>query len=306
MTPKKPEISTPVCIPITHSGAYLYQAPHHLQLTADKELAIVFCLKNNPSTGLVFYDPTLSTKELLTELELLYLKIKSKLKLQSDQIALKLFGLSNGTFHIYNLIKDWADSLNLTISVTEVGKGVVRNLSIDCASGIVAVKLGDVASPKAGPLFLTEGTARNRIPLSKVHNKILILTKNVVQRQLTKAAIEEYPAWAADSIDEPISFLKSSLAKRNQWSVVLCFQDMNEEKGLEGFLNEIKENHPSTEIRWVGSQLPNFLTSSNIKILPPLDYALLPDFKKMLKRAVFDANLAMNFESVKISRSKGK
>ena len=306
MTPKSPETSTPVRIPIIYSGAYLYQAPHHLQVPVDKDLAVVFCLKNIPSTGLVFHESTLSTKELLSELSLLFQKIKSKLNLQSKDIHLKVFGLSNGSLHLLSLVKEWANSVGLTISVTEFGKGVVRNLSIDCASGTVSVKFGELDMPNSKPLFLAEGTARERIPLAKVHNKILILTKNAVQRQLTKAAIEEYPAWAAETIDEPDVFIKSSSVKKNQWSVVLCFQDMNEEKGLKKFLNELKEHHPSTEIRWVGSQLPDFLNHSDTKILPPIDYALLPDFKKLLKRAVFDANLAMNFESVKISRSKAK
>lgn len=306
MTLIKLNKSEPNAIPITYPGAYLYQAPHLLHATLDKELAVIFCIKNTPTTGLVFYDPSLSTKNLLSDLELLHLKIKSKLKVHTNQISLKLFGLSSGAQHIYSLVKEWADSLGISITATELGKGLIRNISIDCSTAIVGVKLGELNIQSSKPLFLHEGTARERIPLANVHNKILILTQNTVQRQLTKAAVEEHPAWAAQTVDEISPFLKSSNAKNTQWSVILCFEDINDEKNLEKFLKEVKSSHPSTEIRWVGSHVPGFLESSNIKVLPPIDYALLPDFKKMLKRAVFDANLAMNFESVKISKSKTK
>lgn len=304
MTPIKNQNT--ITVPVTYSGAYLFQAPHQLQLTVDKELAVVFCLKGLPAVGLVLYQSDLSLKELLSELELLHLKIKSKLKIHTNQITLKLFGLSTGAFHIFDILKEWADNLGIAISVTELGKRMVRNLVIDCETGVVAMTLGELNSQNSEPVFLKTGTARARIPLAKIHNKILILTHNQVQRQLTKAAVEEHPAWAAEVIEDVKTFLKTSLSKDATWSVVLCFEDLSKEKGMAEFISKLKLNHPSTEIRWVGAELPQFLEETQIKLLPPIDYALLPDFKKMLKRAVFDANLAMNFETVKLSRSKSK
>ncbi len=292
----------PISIPISHSGAYLYQAPHVLQLTVDKELAIVFCLKNFSSTGLVLYQPELSLKDLLGELELLHLKLKSKLKIHTSDISLKLFGLSTGALHVVEAIQDWANQLGIKIVVTEIGKRINRNLSIDCRSGVVGVTYGDLNTPKSNLIFISQGTPRNRIPLAQVHNRILILTENAVQRQLTKAAVEEHPAWAAQTVENVPDFFRSTLAKKGQWSVVLLFEDIINQKGLESFISEVKKLHPSTEIRWVGSQIPSFLSNFNVKLLPPMDYDLLPDFKKMLKRAVFDANLAMNFESAKIPK----
>jgi hypothetical protein len=302
MTPIKNQNA--ITVPVTYSGVYLFQAPHQLQLTVDKGLAVVFCLNGLPAAGLVLYQSDLSLKELLSELELLHLKIKSKVKIHTDQITLKLFGLSTGAFHIFDTIKEWADNLGIAISVTELGKRMVRNLVVDCETGKVAVTFGDLNSRNSKPEFLSLGTARSRIPLSKVHNKILILTHNQVQRQLTKAAVEEHPAWAAEVIEDVRAFLKTYLSKDSTWSVVLCFEDLSKDKGIAEFISQIQLNHPSTEIRWVGSKVPQFLDETNTKLLPPIDYALLPDFKKMLKRAVFDANLAMNFEAVKLSQSK--
>lgn len=305
MTPSNNPNYEPISIPISYPGAYLYQAPHNLQLTIDKQLVIVFCLKNLPSTGIVLSGSELSVKDLMSEIELLYLKIKSKLKTHTIDISLKLFGLSSGSFHVFEAVQKWAETVGIKIVVTELGKSTVRNLSIECRTGKVGVTYGELNKVKSKLLFLPEGTARERIPLAQIHNNILILTQNSVQRQLTKASIEEYPAWAAISVEKVSEFIQSNDWKKTEWSVVLCFEDLKEQKGIENFIQSLHSAQPAVQIRWVGSILPDFSKEiPELKLLPPMDYDLLPDFKKMLKRAVFDANLAMNFEAVKIPRKK--
>ncbi len=297
--------SESISIPISYSGAYLFQAPHRLELIVDKQLVVVFCLKGLSSTGLVLSNTDLSIKDLLCELELLHLKIKSKLKIHTSEITLKIFGLSHGAIHVLEAVQEWANSIGIKIVVTEIGKRTIRNISVDCLTGKVGVTYGELNNSPAKLIFLSEGTARKRIPLAQVHNNILILTRNAVQQQLTKAAIEEYPAWAAITVDDISQFINSKSYEKSNWSVVLCFEDLINEKGLEKFITQLKKSHPSTQIRWVGSVLPEFSKEVfNLKLLPPMDYELLPDFKKMLKRAVFESNLAMNFEAVKISAKK--
>jgi hypothetical protein len=301
MTPSNNPNYEPISIPISYPGAYLYQAPHNLQLTIDKQLVVVFCLKNLSSTGLVLSGPELSIRDLNSEIGLLYLKIKSKLKIHTSDISLKLFGLSSGSFHVFEAVQKWAETVGVKITVTELGKSTVRNLSIECRTGKVGVTYGELNKVQSKLIFLPEGTARERIPLAQIHNNILILTQNSVQRQLTRASIEEYPAWAAVSVENVSDFIQSKNWKKTEWSVVLCFEDLKEQKGLEKFIKDVHSAQPSVQIRWVGSTLPDFSKEfPELKLLPPMDYDLLPDFKRMLKRAVFDANLAMNFEAVKI------
>jgi hypothetical protein len=308
MTPSNNPNYEPITIPVSYAGAYLYQTPHKLELCLDKELAVVFCLKNLSSTGLVLTSSETSQKDLLSELEILHLKIKAKLKIHSEDITLKLFGLSHGALHIVKTVESWAQSLGIKINVIEVGKQLVRNLSVECRTGIVAVTYGEINQKSSKVLFLSEGTARTRIPLAQVHNNILILTHNPVHRQLTKACIEEYPAWAADSVENLSELTQSKALAHKSWSVVLCFEDLRQEKGIETILQDIRKKHPASQIRWVGAALPEFHKDfPELKLLPPIDYELLPDFKKMLKRAVFDSNLALNFETVKMpakNRSK--
>lgn len=307
MTPINQLDRASISIPITFSGAYLYKAPHRLELVIDKQLVVVFCIKNHSSCGLVLSSTDLSIRDLLSELELLHLKIKSKLKIHTTDITLKIFGLSHGATHVLEAVHGWANSLGIQIVATEVGKRTVRNLSVDCLNGKVGVTYGELNSPPGKLIFLSEGTARNRVPLAKVHNNILVLTQNSVQRQLTKAAIEEYPAWAAITVEDVSSFISSKSNERSDWSVVLCFEDIKNEKGLEKFLSHLRDSHPSTQLRWVGSALPEFSKDiPDLRLLPPMEYELLPDFKKMLKRAVFDSNLALNFEAVKTSIKKRK
>lgn len=307
MTPKNQTKHHSVSIPISYPGAYLYRAPHQLEVCLDKELAVVFTLKGHDSTGLVLFGSELSTKDLLAELELLFSKIKTKLKIHTSDISLKIFGLSHGAYHILEAVQSWAKTLNISISVIEVGKRITRNLSVDCQNGKVGVTYGELNQSQNKLIFLAAGTARNRIPLAKVHNQILILTKNSVQEHIIKAAIEEYPAWAAVTVENTSQFLSSKAYEKSQWSVVLCFEDLRQEKGLEKFLSNVEKSHPSTQIRWVGPSLPDFHKNiPGLKLLPPMDYELLPDFKKMLKRAVFDSNLALNFESVKIPVKRRK
>jgi hypothetical protein len=307
MTPSNNPNYEPISIPISYPGAYLYQAPHNLQLTIDKQLVIVFCLKNLPTTGVVLSGSELSIKDLISEVGLLYLKIKSKLKIHTSDISLKLFGLSSGAFHVFDAVQKWAETVGIKITVTELGKSTVRNLSIECKTGKVGVTYGELNKVQSKLIFLPVGTARERIPLTQMHNNILILTHNSVQRQLTRASIEEYPAWAAVSVERVSEYIQSNDWKKTEWSVVLCFEDLKEEKGIEKFIKSIHSSHPSVEIRWVGSTLPQFSKDiPALKLLPPMDYDLLPDFKKMLKRAVFDANLAMNFDAVKIPQKKLK
>jgi len=307
MTPTNSLKTNSVAIPISYSGAYLYRAPHTLELMLDKHLAVVFTLKGQNSTGLVLFSHDLATRDLLSELELLYLKIKSKLKIQTSDISLKIFGLSHGATHILEVVQSWARSVNISISAIDVGKRVTRNLSVNCENGRVAVTYGEMNQSQNKLIFLSEGTARNRIPLAKVHSHILILTKNSVQEQITKAAIEEYPAWAAVTVDNVSQFLNAKISDKSHWSVVLCFHDIKDEKGLEKFLGNVVKSHPSTQLRWVGPSLPDFHKNTpELKLLPPIDYELLPDFKKMLKRAVFDSNLALNFESVKVPVKRRK
>jgi len=307
MTPNNQNNKDSISVPISYPGAYLFQSPHQLEFVVDKELAVVFCLKGQASTGLVLSDSSFSNRELLSELELLFLKIKSKLNANTKDINLKLFGLSHGANHTLETVYEWAKSLDIKIVASDLGKRLVRNISINCRDGKVGVTYGQINNGPSNLIFLSEGTARTRLPLAKVHNSILILSDNPVQRQLTKAAIEEYPAWNAIIVEDINKFVASKSGDGSNFSVVLCFDEMRHKKGLEKLLINLKKSHPSTQFCWVGASIPE-LTTENLafRLLPPIEYELLPAFKKMLKRAVFDSNLAMNFETVKIPAKKRK
>ena len=304
MTPSNNPKYEPMLIPISDPGAYLYQAPHQLQILVDRQLVVIFCLENTGATGVVLFNPERSIKDLLSELEILHLKIKSKLTLKTNQITIKLFGLSAGPRNLLSAIEQWSTSIGIKIIVVEVGQRTIQNILVDCGTARVGVSYGK--SKDFGKLiFVSEGTARTRTPLSEVHNNILILTNNAIQRQLTRAAIEEYPAWSAISVDNISKFIQSKPWEKNSWSVILCFADLEKQEGLDKFLKNIRQFRSSTQIRWVGSRLPDYSREiPELKLLPPMTYELLPDFKKMLKTAVFEAALAMNLEPIKITSKK--
>jgi hypothetical protein len=73
---------------------------------------------------------------------------------------------------------------------------------------------------------------------------------------------------------------------------------MRNHKDLASWMKQLNEKNPSIQFRWVGAELPKLDENIELKLVPPLDPILLPEFKKKLRQAIFDSELSTTSETL--------
>lgn len=270
------------------TGAFLFKAPTQVSMLLNRELAIVFCLPKKEVCGIALFDPEQNIKELNQSLETLYQKMIDTYAADPSQLQIKIFGLRNGLRSVIEATLDWLEGNHLKVVAQDLGANATRKVLVNCQTGMVGV---NYAEGTTQPMhWIAEGSARNRNPMDSINAEVLILTENAVKRTLAKQAIEEERHWTAATPKNPTDIISKKTVSDFPWSVVLIFDDMDDYNPIEAWISRLHLTFPAVQIRWVGATIPAQLKRAfpELKQLPPLEPALLPEFKKKLKSAVFD------------------
>lgn len=275
-------------IHLDKTGAFLFKAPAQVSLMLNRELCIVLSLPKKHACGIALFDPEENIKELYQSLETLYQKLVDTYAADSSQIEVKIFGLRNGLRSAIEGALHWLAGNGLRIVAKDIGANATRKILVNCDSGMVGVNYAEGTSQ---PLqWIAEGSARNRNPMDTVHAEVLVLSESPVKRTLAKQSVEEERHWSAATPKKPLDILSKETVSDFPYPVVLLFDDLEDYNLIEAFISRVQLAYPAVQFRWVGTAVPTPLKRAfpQLKLLPPLEPDLLPEFKKKLRGAVFD------------------
>lgn len=280
----------------------LYSFSHERDITAeiDRELLITFYSATSKMVGVVIHPANGHLTELLEKLEVITKKLAAR------GLEAKLFGLSHGPEVIAAQAAHWLRDHKINVVASDTGRALPRVLLIKPDTGQVGVRYSR-GSEETEHGFLSTGSARQRNPLDAVHSEVLVLTTNPVWRILAKQAIEEQKSWGAATPKDPLEMTNGKVPSAFPWSVVLLFSDLENEPNTPEFIATLLEKYPSVQIRWVGPALPSFAKQiPALKLVPPLDPILLPEFKNRIRSAIFDHEIADTSDLIRFPKKRKK
>jgi len=265
-------------IPVEKGGVYLFSAPAKISAQIDRDLLVMFTVPSRKISGAIVFDIQSPIKELIGLLQTLYNKFTDDFKTKSSEIKIKIFGLSVSQKSILATAKKWIDLNDLNLIAEDTGRGVSRELVIDCETGLVGVSYAEGFDRRQGLLAL--GTAAGRNSGEAVQLEVLVLTLNRVHRQLCQQAIEETPQFKATSPASPFDVVMRFDAKNFPWSAVLIFDDIGRGKPVEKWIGEVSQTLPHVKVCWVGKTRPAF--GKKLPLLQPLTPETMKKFKREL------------------------
>lgn len=282
---------------ITEPGIYLFGNPKKVSISLKENLVFTLHSLSSSSTGILVQSPDEHRGDFLNKLDTLWNKYSSLSDVDTGSVQCKIFGRGDKYTSLLISLKSWLERHQIPVIASNVGKLVPQEVVVDCASGKVGIQyLGSQSLEMS--LFLTEGTARLRNPVSAIHAEVLVLSTVRVSRTLAKQCIEEEPNWQASCPASFESDFRQILQEDNRWSVVLIFDEMKTHKDLLSWMNQLYQKNPSIQFRWVGGELPKLNENFAVKLVPPLDPILLPEFKKKLRQAIFESELSNTSETL--------
>ncbi len=273
-------------IKLSSQGTYIFHESSKLSFSLDRELGIVFVVPTEQIAGVVLYHPDNNLQDLHEMLDSLLSKLTNSLHISTEKILVKVFGLSNIRRVVVETAYKWLKDRNLFIAAEDTGKNYVRQVLVDCATGKVGVSYS--TEYKEIP-YITTRTARDRNPLDEVYAQVLVLSSSPTKRTLAKQSIEEHRNWVAVAPESPRSvFTKKQ--KDTSYAVAVLFDDLNDSPDtITHWVEEAHAAHPELQFRFSGTEIPKYLRHlSYVRQLPPLTPLLLPEFKGILARAIFD------------------
>jgi hypothetical protein len=276
----------PRSVRLESPGIYLFSAPVQAQISIYRETVVILWVAAKKSAGIAILSPESKVEDLRQTLDGLHHKVTQDLGLKDPKIEVKIFGGSMGGKLALQTALHWVEVTTLPLLSRDTGGDHPRNLTVDCATGGVGITYADRTPAE---LFLTLGTARLRNPLDNVQTEVLVLSKNSVKRTLAKQAIEEQPQWSASTPKNPKEILGKTGKIDFPWSIVLLFDDLEEDAACLKWITKMSAQYPSVQFRWVGGSLPSFAKKVPfLKHLPPVEPVLMPEFKRKIQRALFE------------------
>jgi|688.fasta_scaffold64798_4 hypothetical protein len=282
---------------ITEPGIYLFANPKKVSISLKEKLVFTLHSLSSSSTGILVQSPDEHRGDFLTKLDTLWNKYSSLSDFDSGSIQCKIFGRGEKYTSLLISLKSWLERHQVPVVASNVGKFIPEQVMVDCSSGKVGIQYLSPSSQDRS-LLITEGTARLRNPGSAIHAEVLVLSTVRVSRTLAKQCIEEEPNWQAACPSSFESDFKQYIKEGNRWSVALIFDEMRNHKDLASWMKQLNEKNPSIQFRWVGAELPKLDENIELKLVPPLDPILLPEFKKKLRQAIFDSELSTTSETL--------
>jgi len=273
----------PAEISLEIEGAYVFRGPTEIVLQLNHELLVVFAMPSLECSGVVLCDTNTKAVDLCSMLDRVLGKL-SALSDSSEDISIKLFGMSGGYTPLMDSLQGWIKNHGLKIVSQDIGKNVARNLTLECATGKVRVSYAETYR-SAVPPFIDIGSARERFKETSPQTKILVLAHNRVKAILAKQAIEENPNCSATLSQEPGHFFDENLVDFC-WSHVFLFEDMAKETSLKRWIKGLREFLPSVQIYWVGHGTPAYARS--LPHLPSFEAESVPAFKKALNEVLVE------------------
>jgi hypothetical protein len=161
-------------------------------LELNRELVVTVSAPKLEVTGIAFWKPTQSSRELATTLATLVERLVAH-GADKKSLEARLAGASDGASDTTRGATEWLREHKIRIVAADMGRGVSRTVHVDCGTGRVGVSYSESIVPTEAPL-LTQGTARRRpgggLDADAPPESVLLLCANAVQRTLVRQAVE--------------------------------------------------------------------------------------------------------------------
>ncbi len=281
---------------------YLFRAPAVLHLEINQHLVILFHSPPHRACGLVVAPENIDRKDLVSLLETMWGKLNEEMKtkegylkgaysapsdplqVEDKQLTVKVFGCPLSHSPALTTATTWLKHHGLDIQAQDTGRRASRTLNIECGTGKAGVQYAESANPL---VFLTGGSARQRLPSDGSPSEMLVLSDNPVHRTLARQAIEEHRNWTAQTPTDIAETLRKTKFKKVPWAAVLVSEHAAPNNRLEPWLTRLQKEQLKVRRFWSGTDLPPFAgPTCQLRHLPPLAAETIDQFKQELAEAL--------------------
>lgn len=287
---------------IHQSGSFIFSKSKPVSISVDNFLLVTFHSSSSSSTGVIVQALFEHRTDFLDKLDTLFEKYSSLPDVDPNRVRTKVFGATSKFNPILTALKGWLDRHQIPVVATDLGRVISSEVVLEPQTGRVGVQY-QTPSDLGQSVFLSEGTARDRKTKQDVQVEILLLSLNASTRTLAKQAIEEQAGWQATCpVEIKFAQIKSLLSKK-KWLGLIISDELQTHRDLELFLKDVSKSHQNLPIHWIGAEIPKSLrVIPNLKLLPPLEPFLIPQFKKSLQKALMDFKFSSTSETLAFSK----
>lgn len=287
---------------INQSGSFIFSKSKPICISLDNFLLVTFHSPSSSSTGVIVQALFEHRTDFLNKLDTLFEKYSSLPDVDPNRIRSKVFGATGKFNPILTTLKSWLDRHQIPVVATDLGRVISSEVILEPQTGRVGVQY-QTLSDLGQSVFLAEGTARDRKTEQDIQVEILLLSQNASTRTLAKQAIEEQVGWQATCPTE-IKFAQfKNLLSKKKWLGLIISDELQTHRELTPFLKDIAKTHLNLPIHWIGADIPKSLRDiPNLKLLPPLEPFLTPQFKKSLQKALMDFRFSSTSETLSFSK----
>lgn len=163
-------------INIDKTGTYFFKNEVVVSSHLNKELLVIFYIKNYKTTGVLYFNPiTQPVRSLHEMLDSVYETLKKEKTLEYAEM--KVFGMSVADERALACLYQWVKSKKIEIISEDIGRNTNRLVHVDCLTGRVGIQYAESA-PLQKIKFFMGGSFKDRSGYKPSKKKIPAKSKN--------------------------------------------------------------------------------------------------------------------------------